>query len=69
MSPIHSRMPVVVEAADWPVWLGEAEGDPAALLHPAGEDVLRVWPISQRVGSPRNNDASLIEPIELADAC
>jgi putative SOS response-associated peptidase YedK len=29
---IQDRMPVIIEKADWPVWLGEAEGDPAALL-------------------------------------
>ena len=57
MAPIHNRMPVVIEPADWPVWLGEAEGDPAALLRPAGEDVLRLWPVSPRVNAPRNNDA------------
>ena len=27
---VHNRMPVIVERADWPVWLGETEGDPAA---------------------------------------
>jgi putative SOS response-associated peptidase YedK len=63
MAPIHNRMPVVIEPADWPVWLGEAEGDPAALLRPGGEDVLLLWPISPRVNAPRNNDASLIEPV------
>ena len=25
----------ILEPADWPAWLGEVEGDPAALLHPA----------------------------------
>ncbi len=65
MAPVHNRMPVVIEAADWPVWLGEAEGDPVALLRPAGEDVLRLWPVGPRVNAPRNNDANLIEPVEL----
>ncbi len=51
MAPIHNRMPVVIEAADWPVWLGEAEADPAALLRPAGEGVLRLWPVSPRVNA------------------
>ena len=27
-------MPVIIERKDWPLWLGEAEGDPASLgLH------------------------------------
>jgi hypothetical protein len=33
---------VIVEPPDWPLWLGEAEGDAASLLHPAAEDTLLV---------------------------
>ena len=40
MSQVHNRMPVILEEADWPVWLGEREGDPTALLRPA-QDTLR----------------------------
>jgi putative SOS response-associated peptidase YedK len=40
LAPIQSRMPVIIEKADCPVWLGEAEGDPASLLRPAPNDVL-----------------------------
>jgi putative SOS response-associated peptidase YedK len=60
---LHERMPVVLEEADWPAWLGEAEADPGALLRPAAEDVLRVWPVDRRVGNVRNNDAGLLAPI------
>ena len=35
---LHDRMPVVLEASDWPTWLGEAEGDPVSLLRPAADD-------------------------------
>jgi putative SOS response-associated peptidase YedK len=31
LASIQDRTPVIIEKADWPVWLGEAEGDPAAL--------------------------------------
>jgi putative SOS response-associated peptidase YedK len=41
---IHDRMPVVLESADWPVWLGEEDGDPAWLLRPAADGVLRACP-------------------------
>ena len=61
LRPLHERMPVVLEPADWPLWLGEAEGDVAGLLRPAGEDVLRLWPVSTRVNAVRNNDAALLE--------
>lgn len=64
MVPIHDRMPVVLEPSDWPVWLGEADGDPAALLRPAADGVLRAWPISTRVNAPRNNTPDLLDELE-----
>jgi putative SOS response-associated peptidase YedK len=64
LRPVHNRMPVVIEQADWPVWLGEREGDPSRLLHPAAEEVLRLWPVSSAVGSPQNNEAALLDPVE-----
>jgi putative SOS response-associated peptidase YedK len=60
---VHDRMPVVLEAEDWPRWLGEAEGDPAALLHPPADAVLRGWPIGRRVNSPQQNDAGLLAEV------
>lgn len=63
MAPIHDRMPVVIDQPDWPLWLGETEGDAASLLHPAAEDTLRVWPVSTRVNRPANNDAELLAPL------
>jgi hypothetical protein len=63
MVPIHDRMPVVLESADWPVWLGEPDGDPAALLRPAADGVLRAWPISTRVNTRRNNTPDLLDEV------
>jgi putative SOS response-associated peptidase YedK len=56
-------MPVIIEKADWPVWLGEAEGDPAALLRPAPIEVLRFWQVDKKVGNVRNDGPDLIKPI------
>ncbi len=64
MSKLHDRMPVVLEEADWPVWLGEEEGDSKALLRPAADDVLRLWPVSRAVNSVRNNGAELLDRID-----
>ena len=45
--PIHDRMPVVLDKADIGAWLkGAAETE---LLRPAGDDRLRMWPVSRRV--------------------
>jgi putative SOS response-associated peptidase YedK len=55
-------MPVILERADWPLWLGEVEGDAAALLRPSSSE-LRVWRIGTAVNSVRNDNAALLEPI------
>ena len=59
--PIHDRMPVIVEAGDWSLWLGDAEGNAGALLRPASDEILKVWSVSRRVNSPANNDARLLD--------
>jgi putative SOS response-associated peptidase YedK len=63
LSAIQGRMPVILERKDWPVWLGETDGDVLALLRPAGEDVLRFWPVDKKVGNVRNDGPDLIEPV------
>ena len=50
----------------WPVWLGEEPADLRqlkALLAPYPSEEMTCWPVSTRVGSVKNNDPSLIEPI------
>ena len=61
LRPLHERMPVILEAADWPAWLGEVEGEPADLLRPS-ETELRVWQVGTAVNNVRNDNASLLEP-------
>jgi putative SOS response-associated peptidase YedK len=63
LAPIHDPMPVIIEKADWPVWLGQAGGDLAALLRPAPNDVLRVCRVDKKVGNVRNDGPDLIRPI------
>ena len=64
MRTLHNRMPVVLEAADWPAWLGEAGGaPPVELLRPAEEGVLRVWPVSRQVNAVRNNGPDPLDPM------
>ncbi len=60
--PIQPRMPVIIEPTDWPIWLGETRGDFGALLRPAPEDVLRVWPVDKKVGDVKNDGPELLEP-------
>jgi putative SOS response-associated peptidase YedK len=65
---IQDRMPVIIEPENWPLWLGEVDGNPATLLRPAAEDVLRFWPIDRKVGNVRNDGPELIEPLIPAEA-
>ena len=60
LRPLHERMPVILEATDWPAWLGEVEGEPAALLRPSAAE-LRVWRVGKAVGNVRNNGPALLE--------
>jgi putative SOS response-associated peptidase YedK len=64
LASIQDRMQVIIERTDWPVWLGEAAGDPSALRRPAPEDVLRVWPVDKKVGNVRNKGPELIRPVQ-----
>jgi len=64
MAPIHSRIPVVIEAKDWGLWLGEEGKGAARLMHPPPEDVLRLHRVSTAVNSNRAEGPELIEPIE-----
>ena len=62
MSVLHERMPVILEAGDWPVWLGEQSGDPAILLRPSPDDILSLWRVDTRVGNVRNDGPDLLVP-------
>ncbi len=64
MSALHARMPAILEQAAWPGWLGETEADPASLLRPAPEGILKIWPVDKRVGNVRNDGPELLQPHE-----
>jgi hypothetical protein len=56
----RERLPVIVEPPDWPLWLGEADGGAASLLHLASANTLRVSRLSIKASRPANNDADLL---------
>lgn len=66
MSPIHHRLPLVVEEPDWPLWLGEAGHGAATLMRPAADDVLTLTRVSTAVNSNRASGPELIEPYDAA---
>ena len=42
VAAVHDRMPVILPRGAWPVWLGEAEGDAAALMRTLPDGLLTV---------------------------
>jgi len=71
LAPIHHRMPVILEASDWPRWLDcRDETDleaPLSLCRPAPDDVLTATAISARVNAVKNDDPGLWEPVDPAE--
>jgi putative SOS response-associated peptidase YedK len=62
----HHRMPLIIKKADYQRWLqsGDVEQPPVDLLRPFDSDKMKAWQVSTRMNSVRNNDPSLIEPVE-----
>ncbi len=71
LSPVHDRMPVLLDHEQAQRWLDPAETDPKAfapMLAPAPADVLEGHRVSTAVGNVRNDDAHNIEPVDDAKA-
>jgi putative SOS response-associated peptidase YedK len=65
VAPVHTRMPVLLDAESYPAWLDPAANAQAlAALIDAPAPELAIVPVSTRVNSPRNDDAGCIEPAE-----
>jgi putative SOS response-associated peptidase YedK len=61
---IHERMPVILAADAYDVWLDPASerDELTGLLAPYPEDEMEAYPVSRFVNSPSNNDPRCIEP-------
>ncbi len=67
LRPIHPRMPVILDPADFAGWLNTTDPKSlSAMLTPVPEDWLVAYPVSTRVNNVRNDDAACIEPIASA---
>lgn len=60
LRPIHDRMPVILDPADWGAWIDGPAEAVGHLLRPAPEDALVAYPVSSRVGNVRNDDPELL---------
>jgi putative SOS response-associated peptidase YedK len=63
MQALHHREPVILEEADWPLWLGEAGHGAAVLMRASGAGVIRQHRVAVAVNSNRATGAALIEPL------
>jgi putative SOS response-associated peptidase YedK len=66
MDGIHDREPLILDPADWPLWLGEAGHGAATLMKPTAKGVLRSFRVDPAVNSNRASGPQLIEPIAVA---
>lgn len=59
---IHTRMPVILDEADWDRWLDPAATpkELAALMKPAPDDLLEAIPVSDAVNRVANDHPSLV---------
>lgn len=68
MSPIHHRMPVILNSDDWSSWLDPANDDSASLqklLRPFNASRMDAYPISTHVNSPAHDDERCVQPVGL----
>jgi putative SOS response-associated peptidase YedK len=57
-------MPVILTPPDYERWLSQ-EPNPKDLMKPFSAEPMRMWPISTRVNKAENDDAAVLEPVEL----
>lgn len=66
---VHDRMPVILEPKDYTRWMepGDPARPPIDLLRPLPAEKMRSWPVNERVGNTKNDDAGLLNPCEPED--
>ncbi|HWW15186.1 MAG TPA: SOS response-associated peptidase [Candidatus Dormibacteraeota bacterium] len=69
-SSIHDRMPVILDPADYDLWLdpGMTNVEAASeMLKPPDAQIMRCYPVSNRVNHVANDDAECSTPVELTE--
>ena len=68
MAGIHHREPLILDPADWGLWLGEAGHGAAVLMKPGAAGALRAHRVAVAVNSNRAAGPGLIAPLD-AQGC
>jgi putative SOS response-associated peptidase YedK len=66
LGPLHNRMPVLVDPANFDMWLDAKSyqgADVQQLLRPFSDEEMTFYPVSTHVNNPRNEDPSCIVPL------
>ncbi len=66
VAPLHDRMPVILDAVDHTLWLGEEAASPdrlQALLEPCPPDLLEAFPVGPAVNDVKNDHSGLLQPL------
>jgi len=66
--PLHDRMPLIIAPEDYARWLDRSVEDVVDLLSPYPAAEMTFHPVSTRVNAVKNDDASVIEPVDIAPA-
>jgi len=63
---VHDRMPVIIAPDQYARWLDRSTNAVTDLIAPYPSEALRIHPISTRVNAVKNDDPTLLEPVEYA---
>lgn len=68
LQPLHERMPVILEKPHFNEWLNPLNSDTdklQRLLKPYPSEKIRLFRVSQDVNATKNNNSSLIQPVDV----
>lgn len=55
---------MIIPPDGYECWLANIEPDPSDLLVPYPAELMRMWPISTRVNSTKNDAPDILDPLE-----
>lgn len=67
MTPIHDRMPVLIEPGNWQAWLNATTDEVLPLVAPYNFHEMCACPVSPRVNRTVEDDSGLIESVQKAE--
>lgn len=70
LAEIHNakkRMPAILATEDHAAWLSGTSAEAQATLRPYPDDAMHAYRVGPRVNTPKNDDASLIEPLSASE--